>query len=221
MVSKFLFKIFYLIISILLFNLFENLSLNLLPLFTNLIILFFLTSFEEKKFMFFSLILSFIFFLLSLKIFTLNFYIPLSLIIFLWLEKFSEKNPKLLFIMNLSFGFFLFFTIGSIKEISLPNFLISLHFSLPYSLIFINFSLLKGENKFPFGHFLPLLFSLAGFSFTIFRIYFIISFIIFFIIASVSLYSTLHQPPYKKPYPYLYHFLFFLIALINYMGLNL
>ncbi len=221
MVLKFPFKIFYLIISILIFNIFKDLFLNLLPFYTNLIILIFFSSLEGKKFNYFSLILSLTFFLLSIKFFSLNFYIPLFLIIFLWLEKFFEKNPKILFIMNLFFGFFLFFTIGSIKGISFPNFLISLHFSLPYSLIFINSSLLKEENKFPFGHFLPLLFSLAGFGFTIFRIYSLISFLVFFIIASVSLYSTLYQPPYKKPYPYLYHFLFFLISLINYVSLNL
>ncbi|MEJ5166074.1 MAG: hypothetical protein WHV67_03485 [Thermoanaerobaculia bacterium] len=102
------------------------------------------------------------------------------------------------------------------------NFLISLHFSLPFSLGFIEQTLyFKKEPSIPYGHLIPVLFGITGIIFIILRIYSFLIFIPLFVLLSISIYSTLYQPPYKKPYPLIYQICFFACMLFNYLGLNL
>lgn len=221
MQKGFILKFLYIIFSFFIFNLFENFKFSFIPFITSLIILILFLEIKDNFFKFSSLILSLLLLFFSYFAFFKYIYIPVFLIIFIWLNNFI-KNPKVLFIIHLILGFFLFFSISALKEINLMNFLISLHFSLPFSLSFIKETLyLKEEPKFPYGHLLPVLFGFTGVIFIILRIYSILLFIPFFILLSISIYSTLYQPPYDKPYPLIYQICIFSSMILNYFGTKL
>ena len=212
----------YIKLSFFLFNIWENIKLSHIPFFSILILLIFFLLTKIKYYKIFSLLLSFLFLFFSFLIFSNNFYIPLILLILLCMNYYFFKNPKILFMFNILYGFFLFLSIFSLKELSLLSFLTALHFSLVFALSLIDNTLYFNQNpNFPYAHFIPVLFGLTGIIFIILRIYSYLLFIPFFILLSISIYATLYQPPYKKPYPLLYQLCIFFSMVLNYLGLNL
>lgn len=212
----------YILLSFFLFNIWENIKLSHIPFFSILILLIFFLLTKIKYYKIFSLLLSFLFLFFSFLIFSNNFYIPLILLILLWMNYYFFKNPKILFMFNILYGFFLFLSIFSLKELSLLSFLTALHFSLVFALSLIDNTLYFNQNpNFPYAHLIPVLFGLTGIIFIILRIYSYLLFIPFFILLSISIYATLYQPPYKKPYPLLYQLCIFFSMVLNYLGLNL
>ncbi len=222
MLLNFLFSLLYIFFSFFLFNFFENFKTSFIPFFSLLIILILFTTKKEKQYKIFSIILSLIYIYSAFSIFSKYFIIPFALLIILWVKSYLIKNPKILFIFHIIYGFLLLFSISSLKEIDLQNFLISLHFSLPFSLSLIKNTLYFKENpSFPYGHFIPVLFGITGIVFIILRIYSFLILIPIFVLLSISIYATLYQPPYKTPYPLIYQICIFASMLLNYLGIKL
>lgn len=212
----------YIFFALFLFNSFESFKVIQIPFFSTLAVLLFFLPKKEKYFKILSLFISFLFVFFSFYLLSTYFFLSVFLILFLWFNFYLNKNPKLLFLIHLFLGFFLLFSISSLKEPNLMNFLISLHFSLPFSLSFIRDTLyFEKEPDFPYGHFIPALFGFTGIIFVILRVYSFLIFIPLFVLLSISIYSTLYQPPYKKPYPLIYQICIFSCMLFNYLGLNL
>lgn len=212
----------YIIISFFLFNLWENFKLENLPFFTILILLIFFFQKKDLNFKIFTIFLSLAFIFISSISLHHYFYLSVLLLIILWFNYYLIKNPKMLFIFNLLYGFLLFFSISSFKEINLPNFLIALHFALPFSLSFIKNTLyLNQVPNFPYAHIIPMLFGITGVIFIILRIYSYLLFIPLFILLSISIFATFYQPPYKKPYPLIYQSCIIISGILNYFGLKL
>lgn len=212
----------YILLSPFLFNLIESFKFYQISFFTTLILSIFFLSKRDRYFKIFYFLtsLSFIFFsYLSLSEY---FFLSILLMFFLWFYFYFIKNPKILFLTHILSGFLLFFTISALKGINLLNFLISLHFSLPFALSFIKETLyFNDEPEFPYGHFIPFLFGITGVIFIILRIYGYLLFLPLFILLSISIYSTLSQPPYRKPYPLVYQIIIYLTMFLNYFSSNL
>lgn len=212
----------YLLSSLFLFEVKFNFKSLHLPFFSTILLLNLFLEMKDKIFNIFSFFLSLSLIYFSLAIYKKNFFIPFIFIFLLWANYKLLKEEKLLFILHLFLGFFLFLTISSIGGFFYSNFLISLHFSLPFSLILINKSLYKEkETEFPFGHLISVLFGLMGIGFVILKIYSIYFFIPLFVLLSVSIYAFFYQPPFLIFYYKFYQICFFASILANYIGLKL
>lgn len=221
MIYEFLMIFIYIFLSFFLFDLFRNFQISHLPFFSILILLFLFIYKKETLFKILSIVLSLTFIFISYLLLSFKFFIPLILIFIIWLQSNVFKNNKVLFILNLFCGFFLFLSISSFEGLNLINFLISLHFALPFSQSLIKNTLYFKEPEFPYGHFISVLFGVSGIGFVIFRIYSFLLFIPLFILLSISIYATLYQPPYKKSYPAIYQLCIFSSMILNYFGLKL